>query len=350
MAKKEIRIIYRILAVLGTVIVIAVIAGYVFLRFNSPYLFRFSEDVAEKRVMLRQDEITGFFLHSGISGCENLLLDQNSLRFWVTGLDGNLTELNGPDRKSISISRQVKPGNMLTGISMGPDSLLLVAVSDFGADGWMHEGGRIVAIDTMMGTMETVTGRYPALNGIASDGGDLLYFTSSNFNPFNPAGYIYRTELKGGVWTGAQPVSPNVGMANGIFFDTDERSIIFSNTVEGVFRLNPDSNEIETIYYKAGFLEITDDLCKDSRGNLWMTDPGNSTLKVLLADESSLVRFAIKGVGQTSSCRIRHENGMEVIYFTELKKKHNIRSDVYNGRGVYSLPLEELLQKIPRIN
>jgi len=348
MARREIRITYRILAIIGTVIVLVVIAGYVFLRLNSPYLFSFSEEISETRIKIMQEDLPSLKFYGGLRGCENLLLDKNSMRFWVTDLEGYLTEYNGKERSKLEIRRQIKLGEMLTGITAGPDSTLLVAVSEFNSDGWVHKGGRILSIDTLFTLTETITGTYPSLNGIAmSPGWDLLLFSSSNFNPFNPAGAIYMTGFVDGNWEDPALAIPDFGIANGVYYDRWGDRFIFSNTVEGVYTLHKTDSLPEPVYFKKSFLEITDGLCADPDGNIWMTDPGNGTLKVLLQNKNRIVRFSIKGIGQTSSCRIRMEGSEPVIYFTELKTKQSLRSQEYDGRGVFSVPLKDLMEMMP---
>jgi hypothetical protein len=62
-----------------------------------------------------------------------------------------------------------------------------------------------------------------------------------------------------------------------------------------------------------------------------------------------LVRFVIKGVGQASSVRIRTEEGMEVLYITELKQKQSVRSSTFDGRGVLIVPAQSLIRLLEPI-
>jgi hypothetical protein len=348
MAKTEIRIAYRVLAIIGTIIVLVVIAGYIFLRFNSPYFFKFSNDVEVTEVNVDRQDLEGLFFYGGLNGCENLLLDENSMRLWVTDLSGNLSEYNGQARDGLQLIRQIKLGEMLTGITMGPDSTLLVAVSDGSSEEWMDEGGRIVTIDTLFTSWDYITSNFPSLNGMSmSAEWETLLFSTSNFNPFNPVGSIFMTGRVEGRWEEPAIAIPEFGLANGVWYDRYLDRYLLSNTVEGVYVLEKSDVEPRPVYFKTSFLEVTDDLCGDPQGNIWMTDPGNSTLKVLFYKDNKLVRFSIKGIGQTSSCRMRTENGQRILYFTELKQKHNLRSQVFDGRGVFSVPLNELLELIP---
>jgi hypothetical protein len=90
-------------------------------------------------------------------------------------------------------------------------------------------------------------------------------------------------------------------------------------------------------------MDYFDDLCQDQAGNLWVADPGSGSLKEYIPGSGEVIRFKIRGIGQVSSCRIRIENGEEIIYLTELKQNPNkMLSGPFDGRGVFSMPLAEL--------
>ncbi len=55
-----------------------------------------------------------------------------------------------------------------------------------------------------------------------------------------------------------------------------------------------------------------------------------------------LVRYDIEGIGQTSACGIREEDGEEIIYVTEINTKRTPLSDIYDGRGVLIVPMNSL--------
>ena len=88
--------------------------------------------------------------------------------------------------------------------------------------------------------------------------------------------------------------------------------------------------------------EAFDDLCTDSRDRLWMTDPNRRTIKRYDPATDTLVRYHLDGFGQASSCRIRVENGEEIMYITELKSPEKEGDNPYNGRGVLRVPLRSL--------
>lgn len=56
-----------------------------------------------------------------------------------------------------------------------------------------------------------------------------------------------------------------------------------------------------------------------------------------------LKRFLFNELGVASSCRIRVENNMEIIYVTKIKKYKN--SHKLDGRGIIRIPLNYLLYK-----
>lgn len=57
-----------------------------------------------------------------------------------------------------------------------------------------------------------------------------------------------------------------------------------------------------------------------------------------------LMRFSISGFGQASSCRIRSEKGVEMLYIAELQQSNRPMSKEYNGRGVLIVPAQSLLK------
>jgi sugar lactone lactonase YvrE len=134
------------------------------------------------------------------------------------------------------------------------------------------------------------------------------------------------------------------GAANGLYYDARQDKVLFSNTLNGIFEFTPYDNVIKEVYLKMRFMEACDDLCTDISGNIWMTDPGQSTLKMFNPGTGRLVRFSIKGIGQASSCRIRSENGIEMLYISELKQSQKPLSEDYDGRGVLIVPAQSLLK------
>ena len=168
-----------------------------------------------------------------------------------------------------------------------------------------------------------ITGNYSALNGLACDGSGNLYFTSSNFNYFRPEGKVFRMEPKTGGYGEPVVFLEDAGVSNGLYYSEGEDKIYYSNTLGGVFWFRPDDPMLHEAYLKLRFMEACDDLCTDISGNIWMSDPGYSTVKMYNPGTNKLYRYNIKGIGQTSSCRIRTEDGLEMLYITELKRSKN---------------------------
>jgi sugar lactone lactonase YvrE len=191
---------------------------------------------------------------------------------------------------------------------------------------------------------ERICEDFPSINGICIDKTGSLYFASSNFNFFRPEGKVYKMiSLDNGSFRSPEPYIMDAGVANGLFYDPLQDKIFFSNTLGGIFEFTSQDNILKEVYLKLRFMEACDDLCTDISGNVWMTDPGQSTLKIFNPGTNRLVRFNIEGIGQTSSCRIRSENGREMLYITELKQSQQPMSDQFNGRGVLVVPAQSLL-------
>jgi sugar lactone lactonase YvrE len=340
MASKEFKVLYRIFAYAGTILVILVIVGYILAQWLIPHFFEFSNEVKVRQVDLNLDEISSAVFTSGIEGCENLWLDPGSMRVLVTDLTGNISELNGSSRDSLKITNQLKLADFVTGIDVSEQHEIIAAACKGTVDDWKKTGGHLYQIDSSLTTATKIGGPIPSVNGIAFGPEGRLYVTSSNFNAFDPKGQVLSLDFENPIDT--KVVIHEAGMANGLYYEHKTGEFLLSNTVEGIFRIYKDSFAFEPVYFKTAFMEYTDDICKDDRGNLWMTDPGNSTVKVLIPGDTLLVRFRIKGIGQTSSCRTRIENGDEIIYITELKQEQAPMSNVNDGRGVLSVKLEEL--------
>jgi hypothetical protein len=339
MASAEFRVLYRIFAYAGTVLVILVIAGYILARVMVPHFFKFSKDIKSVTVEKSlEDLVTARFLE-GFEGCENLWVDTASMKILLTDLSGHLYELNGMDRSSLQVTRKLKIADLATGVTFG-DSTIYVAACKGNTDYWKSTGGHLYRVDMNLTLATEIAGPFPGINGIYYREGGMVYLTSSNFNPFSPEGRVLAIDPARQDWH--QTFIEEAGLANGLYFDKVSKKMLLSNTVEGIFEVDETNRTLHPLYYKTAFMEFTDDICTDRQGNLWMTDPGNSTIKVLMAEDSLLVRFKVTGIGQTSSCRIRQEADGEVLYVTELKRKQAPVSELHDGRGLLSVRLDEL--------
>ena len=346
----EIRLIIRILAIIGAVLILIAIGAYIFLKVKAPHLLAFSKNIEEHRITVALDTLEGARFITGMTGCENLVLSEKGFSLYVSCLDGNLHYLNGTGTQDLAVLKSVKPGNQVMGLAFGRDGMLYAAIGRGKAEEWMTTGGSVFRFAKSLDFFERLTEDYPAINGVACDSSGNIYFASSNFNFFNPEGWVYRLAAMPG-----QPVAvpemvlQDAGVSNGLYYDKNQDKIFYSNTVVGVYEFSPEHPELKEVYLKLRFMEACDDLCTDISGNVWMTDPGYSTVKMFNPGTNRLVRFNIMGVGQTSSCRVRTENGVEMLYVTELKTAQKPMSKVFDGRGVLVVPTRSLIRLLEPI-
>jgi len=341
----EVRLLIKILAIIGFVILILLLAGYVFIRVRAPQLLEFSKGIAELRITVKLDSLDGARFITGMNGCENLLLKDSSKGVYVSCLDGNIHHLDTDLSGKLVVQKFFKAGNAVTGLAFDKQGNLVAAICNNSLKEWRTKGGSLYRVSRDLVTMEKISGDFPSMNGICIDSAGNLYFTSSNFNIFRPEGTIYRMLYKGdGLFQSPEPLIQDVGLANGLYYDHFQDKIFFSNTMGGVYEFSPKENVLKDVYLKLRFMEACDDLCTDISGNVWMTDPGYSTVKMFNPGTNRLVRFIIEGTGQTSSCRIRSEDGREMLYITELKKTHQPMSGNFDGRGVLVVPAQSLLK------
>ena len=341
------RKVVKILVGIVGVLILFFITGGIYIYCTAPHLFRFSEHVTESVVKRHIKDIEGSVFIHGMQGCENVYVDSMSMAVYVTALDGFIYLLDGPSREALKIVGSKRVGTFALGIDKGPDGNIYVGVCSRDQKGWIDPGGAIHRLDPGLTREEILTGEYPGLNGLAFDADGNLYFASARFNMFealNPRGNIFVMQVdKTGIAAKPDLFLKNIGWANGVYYHPPMNVVFFSNTIEGVFSFSPGNRLYQPVYYKTKFMESCDDLCVDSRGRLWMTDPGNSFLKMYDSANNTLVRFIVDGVGQTSACEIRREAGKEIIYVTELKQSQSPMGKVYDGRGVVIVALDALM-------
>lgn len=343
----EARLLIRILAVIGFVIMLLLLAGFIFIKMRVPQLLEFSKGIVEYRVSAKSDSLGGAAFIPGMSGCENICLMKDNSGFYISSLDGSITYLTGEPGGSFSIRKSFRAGTAVFGMSLDEHGDLYAAVCTGRIEDWKSRGAAVYKISADLGGMERVSMDFPSMNGICHDGDGNLYFTSSNFNYIDPAGCIYRMSNEGeGKYGQPGLFISGIGLANGLYYDGSQDKIYFSNTIGGVYSFSPGSPDFRTEYLKTRFMEACDDLCTDPGGNIWMTDPGHSTVKMFNPGTSRLTRFVIEGVGQASSCRIRSENGITMLYITELKQSDNVRSPEFDGRGVLVVPAQSLIRML----
>ena len=263
------------------------------------------------------EELDGAIFVQGMNACENLHVDSESMRVYVSDLAGSIHLLDGESRERLKIVKSLKIGQFGLGIDKGPDGSLYVGVSQYDTQGWSEQGGAIYRVA-------------PELN--------------------QPEGNVYMMQIApDSSYSEPEIFLQDVGLANGLHYNAQENRMYLSDTLEMVSTFIPGEQRLETIYRKTKYLEATDDICTDHQGNLWMSDPFESTLKNYNPKTKQLVRYDIEGIGQTSACGIREEDGEEVIYVTEINRKRAPLSDIYDGRGVLIVPVNSLT-KFEKIN
>ena len=340
----------RIVGILGGIVLLIGVGGYLYLRVNAPHFLEIAHNIEEEIVTIPLEELDGAVFVQGMNACENLNVDPESMRVYVSDLGGSIHLLDGESREQLKIVKSLKMGQFGLGIEQGSDGSLYVGVSQYGTQGWIDQGGAIYRVAPELHQPVKLTTDYPAMNGLACDSAGRCYFASSNYDFFHPEGNVYVMQIApDGSYSEPEIFLQDIGLANGLHYNAQENRMYLSDTLEMVSAFIPGEQRLETIYRKTKYLEATDDICTDHQGNLWMSDLFESTLKNYNPKTKQLVRYDIEGIGQTSACGIREEDGEEVIYVTEIKTKRAPLSNVYDGRGLLVVPVSSLT-KSERIN
>lgn len=349
-SKAEFGLLIKILGIIGFLVILILLAGYLFIRIRAPHMIEFSKGIVEYQVKISLNSLDGAQFIKGMNGCENILPVKDSSIVFVSCLDGNIHRLDYEHDGHYRIMKSYKAGEVVTGLAISADGSLFAAVCDYPIGDWTTKGGKIYRISSDLSAKEKVTGDYPSMNGICFDPDDNLYLTTSNFNYFRPEGQVLRmSKTIAGSFSQPEIYIPEAGLANGLFYDERQNIIFLSNTLDGIYDFSASEKSLNEVYLKLKFMEACDDLCTDISGNVWMTDPGMSTVKVFNPGTNRLVRFVIDGIGQTSSCRIRSEKGQEMLFITELKQSQRPTSGNYDGRGVLVVPANSLLKLLESI-
>ncbi|HZK19975.1 MAG TPA: SMP-30/gluconolactonase/LRE family protein [Treponemataceae bacterium] len=273
---------------------------------------------------------------TGITAPENILLSNTSSDFYVTDLHGFIHRVKKDEiENEYVVKDSQKIGKSALGLAWANDlnTELFVGVC---LENWPKPGGSVFKMSSDLQNIERISNNYSGLNGFATDAHGELYIATSNFNMLYPKGSIINIGGK----TGDTLVTKTKAV-NGLFYDDKTNSLFYSEVFTGISQFDFASETSHTVLGKSKILEGFDDFCIDSQNNLWIADPPSNLIKMYWPDEKIVYHIKIEGFGVASSCRIRHENGEDYIFITELNKVNYSKTD---GRGVLILPLKELVR------
>ncbi|MBN2435799.1 MAG: SMP-30/gluconolactonase/LRE family protein [Spirochaetes bacterium] len=295
---------------------------------------------------VKMEDLKGARFYGDMPACENIYLDENSNRVYVTSLEGYIFLLDGPSGHELSIVKSEHVGGYALGIDRAGDGQLYAAIcKETSEKYWKNTGGYIARVSSDLDKVEPLTDEYPAINGLAFDNKGYGYFATSNFSFIFPGGKIMRFLIdNNGVLSEPQPYTEDIGLANGLLFSSSQKRLYYSNTLVNAGFISSQNRDNIIVYQKTKMKEAFDDLCLDSDERIWMTDPINHTLKVYDPESDKLIRYKISGFGQASSCRIRMEEGEEILYITELVAPEKNSEKQYNGRGILRVPVKSFNQ------
>lgn len=129
--------------------------------------------ILDKRVITISDSIAGNAkIISGMKGCENIYIENDSLTFYATDCSGMIYKIEND-----IIVNKVKIGSY----ALGSDKE------------WLK--GQIFRIDPDLNKTVLLFGDYPGINGGLFDSNSKFYFASGKLSPFDSNGIIYRAEV-----------------------------------------------------------------------------------------------------------------------------------------------------------
>lgn len=296
-----------------------------------------TEKVNKSEVNITLEEIEESRFIKGIIGAENICLDQDSMKVYISDISGNLTLIDGDNFNELEISKSKKVGNLVLGIAQDGDKNLYAGICNYDVKQWKDKGGAVYKFDSNLEDMDKITADYPGINGMTIDNNSQLYFASSNFDAFDSQGNIFKIDLNRP--SEVEVFIADTGMSNGLYFDPQLNQVFYSDTTTGVYMFNLNTPILTKVFEPQRFWGLIDDLGTDSNGRIWMSDPGGSFVKCFDPESNKLVYFKIKDLGHASSCRVRNENGRDILYITELTLKGK---GIYDGRGLIILPIDSL--------
>ena len=178
----EIHLLIKILAIVGFIILLVLLAGYIFIKVRSPYLVEFSKGMEEYRIPVKLDSLKEARFITGMNGCENILPEKEGEGVYVSCLDGNIHYLVPVADEGFKILKSFRAGEAVMGMAFSADGELYAAVSKAPLKEWSEKGGGVYRITANLSSAERISEDFPSMNGICVDGSGDLYFTSSNFN------------------------------------------------------------------------------------------------------------------------------------------------------------------------
>lgn len=298
-----------------------------------------TEKIEKSSVKLELKEIKGSRFITGIDGAENICLEQSSMRVYISDIAGYITVLDGEDFSDLKIVKTKKVGELVLGLAQDSKGYIYAGICNYNVDEWRDKGGAVYRFSSDIDSMIQITPEYSGINGITIDNQDQLFFASSNFDPYEPEGCIYKISLAN--FSEPEIFIEDAGMANGLYYDPNNSKIFFSDTITGVYTFSSDKPQLNEVFKSQRFWGVIDDLGTDSQGRVWMSDPGSSFFQCYDPVERKVTYFNMKEFGHASSCRIRNENGEDIIYITELTMEGK---GIYDGRGLVIIPLKSLEQ------
>ncbi len=278
----------------------------------------------------------------GMRGAENIYVDPDSSKLYVTDLSGIIYMLDDGKKGVLKIVKKLKIGDFATGIVSANDGYLYVNASKYGKEGWLKYGGEIYKVARDLKSYEKISGQYPGINGMTITPEGDIFFAAGDLEFFSPDGEIYRMRYDAKTKSYAEPelFLDDLGSANGMLYSKADDTILFTETFSKLSKFDPKTKKISLVLDKTKIVEGFDDLCIDSFGRIWLAEPVGGFLKMYDPSSKKLTRFRIDGVGVASSCDTKKVDGDELIYVTE----REINSD-NDGRGVIVLSIDELMKR-----
>ena len=290
------------------------------------------------------NDLNGAQFLKGMSGAENIYLDNSAHTIYVTDLRGTVYLVAGSARGELRIEDSIHVGELALGIVEGKDGYLYVGATRYAEKEYLTgKGGSLHRVSKDLKHSEVLFSGFPGINGLAADPGGNLYFTTGNLRFLKPEGRLYKVPFDSTRNCYDEPVviSDDLGSANGLYYSDYYAALILTETFGGVSMVYIPSHTRRTILDKTKMIEGFDDVTVDSEGRIWVAEPVGGCIKVFDPHEKKLTRFHIEGVGVGSSCRIgTNKNNEEVIYISERQHKKN-----NDGRGLIAIPINQLFEE-----